>query len=365
MSRIAGPIPRQNAFDLLRLVAALAVLLQHSNAYLSTNVGWGVSGLVDGVAVFFVLSGFLVYSSASNLAARGLGWRTFFRNRYLRIAPALAAFAVIAPLVVVGVGAVSFSALLSPQLIVWFGSFAFLVPNYHPGVFDPLGSLAINGPLYTIPAECSFYLVVPVLVVAARRFGFARTIAVFLAVSVVGGYFANTGGDRVFTILHHTFLERGAYFAAGVILAEYAPRIPLSRWLACLAGIVYLVLIVFGKTEPFVAVYGPFKPVLVAGPLAYLVFYAGLRLPRAASRITSRIGDLSYGTYVWHTLFIAVLVFAGASGHAWATGAVLVLSLSVAALSWFLVEKPSLRLKRASMRPAVAAPPVDSGRRRA
>ncbi|MCU1528742.1 MAG: hypothetical protein JWP75_2505 [Frondihabitans sp.] len=342
----------RNAFDALRLLAAVIVVFQHGNADLSTNALWNIAGPLDGVAMFFVLSGFLVFSSADNIVARGRSWRTFFANRYLRIAPALYVFAVAAPLSLVALGTVPASALASLPFAAWLGSFAVLLPNFKPEFFAHLGSGSINGPLYTIPAEVSFYLVIPLIFVAIRTWGFWPTIAGLAIVSTAGSVASNLLGGGVASVLHHTFLERGAYFTVGIVLARYWRRIPLRWWLALVALALVLGLLLLGPQPLFVPVYGPLKPLLLAGPLAYVLLYAGLRAPRVFTGLTARIGDLSYGTYIWHAFVIAVLAWFGIEGSWGPVFLLLGVSLGLAALSWFFVEKPALRLKRVRLRAA-------------
>ncbi len=57
--------------------------------------------------------------------------------------------------------------------------------------------------------------------------------------------------------------------------------------------------------------------------------------------------DLSYGVYVWHAPIINLLLVLGIPSPL----LVIVLTFFFAILSWFLVEKPALKLKRQSLKP--------------
>lgn len=65
-ARMGGPLARQNAFDSLRLIAALSVIVSHSFILTSGNYAmeplfWASSGQITvgtlAVGVFFVISG--------------------------------------------------------------------------------------------------------------------------------------------------------------------------------------------------------------------------------------------------------------------------------------------------------------------
>lgn len=338
---------RDNCFDFIRLFAALVVVVAHAQTDLRAPVLWGVWQVFDGIAIFFILSGMLVYQSALSTHARTNSFRDFYVNRYLRIAPGIYAFAVIAPLSLVLVGAISVTALMSPQLILWLGSAFVLLPNYHPTMWAHVGYGVINGQLWTIPAEVSFYLVVPLLVLFARRFGNRPMILTLLAIGIVGPAIGYYTGPAVVNFFHHTFIASAAYFGCGVLWAINWRRVGPRPWLLVAAVVVYVALKLAALGN---RLYTPVQPTLLAIPLSYAVVYFGYQGPRLLSRLTRLIGDLSFGTYVWHVLVINVLIWKGWTEQWWAVLAVIVITLVIAELSWRLVEKPALRLKRVSLR---------------
>jgi peptidoglycan/LPS O-acetylase OafA/YrhL len=345
---------RENALDFLRLFAASVVVLAHAQADFRTSFLWDASQLFDGVGMFFIMSGMLVYRSGESTWARTGRWRDFFWNRYLRVAPGIYAFAVVAPLVLVAVGAVALSKLFTFPLVVWLGSSFFLLPNYDPPMWQHVGTGVINGQLYTIPAEVSFYLVVPLLVLAARRFGFPWMLATFVLVSLAIGILATALGHTAEAIVHHTFVERAGFFAAGMFWAKYRDRVPAKWWLFAAACAVYVPVKLFALST---GALGPLSPIVIAIPLSYMVVFFGYHGPRALGRLTDRVGDLSYSTYIWHVLVINVLLFFGLSGEWWLVPLALIITWCVAWLSWRLVEKPALRLKRISSRNIIASFP--------
>jgi peptidoglycan/LPS O-acetylase OafA/YrhL len=87
--------------------------------------------------------------------------------------------------------------------------------------------------------------------------------------------------------------------------------------------------------------------------LACTVLSAAYTLPWLARRVL-RGQDISYGMYIYHMLVVNLLVVRGWQGHGWAVAVVLASSAVLASLSWRLVERPALRLKRARRQPVGA-----------
>ena len=83
-------ISRNNNFDLIRLLAALQVLIWHGAVHL--DVFDKIYGLLNvlfqlpGVPIFFTISGFLITHS---LERSNFQLKKYFQNRALRIYPAL------------------------------------------------------------------------------------------------------------------------------------------------------------------------------------------------------------------------------------------------------------------------------------
>jgi peptidoglycan/LPS O-acetylase OafA/YrhL len=82
-------------------------------------------------------------------------------------------------------------------------------------------------------------------------------------------------------------------------------------------------------------------------PLTLLVIRVAFSgLGRVAALL--RKNDISYGVYIYHMPLVNQLLFFERSGGGMVLAAIAG-SVLAAALSWFLIEKPSLRLKRHPM----------------
>lgn len=350
-----------NCFDFLRLVAAFCVVVQHGTAHLSADFLWYHHGsglwFGDGVAMFFVISGGMVYASAARCREQGRPWRDYLWNRFLRIAPALYLYLFVILVFLLAAGIVSSASLTEPQMLTWLASGLLFVPVYHPAALQDFGIGVLNGSLWTIPAEVSFYLVVPGLVMLAAGRSFRTMLAVAAAVAGVGVVLHALGGGATgegmaSELLAVSFMPWLGFFVLGIWWGRTWSRTPRSGLVALAALVLYV-----GCVAPRQFA-GPELSVLlglVGGvPLSYLVFWVGHHGPRVLRRTTDRLGDLSFGTYIWHMPVINLLIWAGAADgpleDTALIGVVIASTAGCALLSWHLVERPALRLKRYSSR---------------
>ena len=166
--------PTHNNFDLLRLLAAISVLVSHSfslthspdEPYYKYLGGYDTGGGIA-VSVFFVISGFLVTRSLQSRSVEN-----YLLARVLRILPALALVTLFETFVV---GPIFFHGTLrqyfaSGALDHLLNMFVFFMRLTIPGVFTDLPHPGMNGSLWSIPAECTFYLLLPFLGLAFFRY---------------------------------------------------------------------------------------------------------------------------------------------------------------------------------------------------
>lgn len=365
---------RQNCFDFLRLLAAFCVLVSHSEEHLGLQVLWVSPShhslwFYDGVPLFFIMSGYLVYQSYERCVTRGLPIQDYFMNRFLRIAPGLYAYLVGTTALMLALQVLHPGGLLSFGYLGWAIETILLLPG-GGGCFRAFAPKGINGSLWTIPAEFSFYIVVPLIYYVEKRVGAART-AVGMAVCSAGGIvlLASLEGSLAGRLLQLTFLPYLIFFGLGICWSKWWPRCPqrLPVALACIA--IYAGLRMSGAFEiGYGALHlrGSLSPLYCfawAVPLSYFVLYTAYHGPRFLSQITAKIGDLSYGLYIWHMIVVQTALYlllpARLSAYPGATQTlVIVTSFAVAALSWHFIEKPALKKKRYSLRATPDSTPV-------
>lgn len=336
---------RNNAFDTIRLIAALLVILSH--AFHLTGVRqdpleWLSGGQASighmAVCVFFLISGYLIPASLD----RGSLAR-FTSKRAMRILPGLVA-AVLVSAFIVGplVTELPLPAYFTAfETWKFLGNMAFLPVGFDlPGVFENNPRSDVNGSLWSLRYEVACYVMVPLTFVFIRWRVAAVAVcwvASFALAALIDG---SVGG-----IFYHAelFATLFRYFGAGMLFYLLASRVPMrADW----AWIAFAVTVLSVLTPFFVEVSA------TAG--AYALIYYAYHAPRSLKQLTAR-GDISYGVYVYAFPIQQLLVpfslsFAvGGLAAPWLVNTVLTLPLAMLAgvLSWFGVEKPFLQLGRA------------------
>lgn len=354
--------PRRNTFDFLRLLAALAVVVQHATVHLDARFLWVTPGnpwwLYDGVTAFFIISGYFVFRSAERLHAAADGWTDFYVNRALRIVPAIWTYVAAAAVLVLLIGAATFADLLTLPGVGWVLSGLLLVPVYSPDFLDDFGIGTVNGSLWTIPVEVSFYIVVPIFVLIAHRVGPRIFVGVLLPAAAIGVLLAVPLDGSLATLYGFTFVPYLWAFGLGVTWYLAADRIRLT-WIGFIAGVgAYVLARVISHLGEDSRWVPTAMDLLGTAGLSYVVIFIGFRGPRWFRAVTDRVGDLSFGTYIWHMIVVNLFIYWGVEESLPSpliVPAVVVVTLGLAVLSWRLVERPALARKRHSTRADLAS----------
>ena len=345
--------------DLMRLVGAALVLVSHSWVLTGRAESEPFAPLLlnytDGgglaVAMFFVVSGFLIARSAMLHPVAD-----YLRARALRIYPAFAA-AILAQTFAVGLAATTLPAgtYLSDGA-TWDAALRGLLFSPRlglPGVFEgnPLPS-AVNGSLWTLRIEVLCYgglLGMAVLGLLRRGRVLLAVAGGFAALGVTIAARAGLAPSALGTLRVVSILDCGLHFIAGAALWCYRDQAPRRWWLAGL-GVGALA----AGRESWAG------PVLFHLVLPYLVLWLALTPPVAAG-LLRRLGDVSYGTYLYafpvqQSLLAA---FGPGMGPVGLALTALPIALGCGMLSRWAVERPALRWRRLRVAPGR---PAEMGR---
>jgi peptidoglycan/LPS O-acetylase OafA/YrhL len=355
---------RSNNFDLIRLFAAVQVVFVHAVGHtpvLASHPPWlqslfDVVILFPGVAIFFVISGFLIPRSYERLQDRPLA---YFMHRGLRIYPALIVCLLVSLAVLGALGFLGPAVTNSPEFMAWLFGQLTCGQFYNPEFFRDFGVGVVNGALWTISVELQFYALVPLLHVISRRtrFGGLLLATSFLA-SFTAFCYVDVGANNALGFHHApmavkllfiTIIPHWWMFVLGILLQRHFER---------LRGILE------GKFIYHFAAYGCFaaaRQFLIGrdpswfgwfypGYLPERILLATMTLSAAFSMrdLSGRLlrgADLSYGIYIYHFIIINVMLELGWMDTLPAVAAVFVLSAAAGALSWFGIEKRALALK--------------------
>ncbi|MFM0200823.1 acyltransferase [Paraburkholderia fungorum] len=354
-NRIAG-------FDGLRAIAVLMVFFQHR---LFGDIG-EIGHL--GVWIFFALSGFLIIGILSaqrgrietNSSRFGAELKRFLFRRTLRIFP-------IYYLMLVVMCVLMAFGMASPELAsgmpfhfaylsnVWIGS----VLHYWPGRYSHLWSLAIEEQFYLVFAPL-------LLVVAVRRHrAVCLTIVAVGLVSLQAMRAAQWQDITIYTHPLTNFWLLALGGLGGLMIAGKESRLRVMLGHGVTLFVLSVCLVGFCATEPVWSQLNNSFAFTTVSAL-YGVSIAALVCSIACCRNAAVIGLLetgwlvnfgriSYGFYLYHNLIPDLTrnhratAFFGGTVPMWAhvTGIVasFLISLTMAVLSWRLIEAPILRLK--------------------
>lgn len=337
---------RDNNLNLIRMLAAFAVLVSHAWPIdlglgtpepLKALVGQSLGTLA--VYIFFVISGFLITASFE----RSRSTARFVTARALRLFPGLF---VSLTLVAFCMGPLV-TTLPVPAYLTDTGTWAFMLRNMSlfspqytlPGVFETNPFPAVEGSIWTLIHEVLCYVMV-LLAGLAGLLGSQRRMMVFLALYAAGWALTQLG-PIPFPERALTLQTLSLPFVLGMMGWIWRDRIVLSVW-----GMLALMLVWFGLRQTGLAF--PALVVFIAYATAWLAF-----VPGGLLRYYNRLGDYSYGIYIYAFPLQGLVVWLfGSLGPGLHILVVTFPVIIVSVASWHLVEEPALRLLRRRHDPA-------------
>lgn len=379
-SERSSPHPRKfAAFDGLRAMAATLVVAYHvalAQGLTRTGVLAPLaSELKGGVAVFFVISGFLLYLPYARAIRDGAAlpdWRHYTRRRVLRILPGYW-FA----LTFLGV-----ASLAGAVFTVGWWRYYGLAQIYSPATLA--GGLGVA---WSLCVEATFYLCLPFFargmaaICRGRAPAGARTsqlavvgaiglLALVLRGAVCHSLVMPVPGPGV--VLETALPGALDWFAIGIALAVIAAtwethpdRFGAVGWLSsngalcwALAAACYTIGAWSQHGDLFLPLYGVATHIALGLASALLVLPAISQRTRTVparfltAPLLAWMGTISYGIYLWHDPLLRVLHGSStpsanqSGGIAQTVGlflATAVGAVALAAVSWYMVERPAQR----------------------
>ncbi|HEX3847020.1 MAG TPA: acyltransferase family protein [Steroidobacteraceae bacterium] len=333
--------------DGLRAIAVLSVILYHFRI--------GISGGYVGVDIFFVISGYLIGGIIiGESSRREFSYTRFYTRRIKRL---FSAYFVVALAALAAAWWLLMPADYRAHAKSLIASTVFLsnVVFYRDaGYFD---ASSISKPLlhtWSLAVEEQFYLVFPLLIRAALRFGRRAAMLTLAAVAVASLALAQYLLSRDPAASFYLLPARAWEMMAGAVASQIrfdGERVPpvmgkTVTWIALAAMAATIVL--FDDRTPFPGL--SVLPCCLA--TAWLLWYgAGRQQEHAQRGLSSRlpvmIGRVSYSVYLWHWPIYVLMVYYLAGAFSWPARIVaLTMTFILSIASWRYVEQPVRNSKR-------------------
>jgi peptidoglycan/LPS O-acetylase OafA/YrhL len=337
---------RNNNFNLIRMLAAMAVLVSHSFPLalgndavepLSDWIGFSLGDMA--VTTFFCISGFFISLSRDRAGST----LDFFAARFLRIYPGLTLMLLLSIFVIGPL----FTTLSASEYFRSGETYGYLTHNLTlfsmkyqlPGVFQENPWPGINGSLWTLFYEVAFYALVGGLG-AFGLYSEGRKFAGFLVLYVA--LYLTFKALRLNSALLSDFYGTASFFmwslpfVLGMSFYRYRRHIQY-RFIG------FLPLAVLATCAWHTAFF--FECVVLAW--AYLILYLGFATHPFIDRY-SQVGDYSYGVYIYAFPIQEILayLFKGI-GPVCMMLLAFPLVLLASTFSWHVIERPAMAQRRA------------------
>lgn len=336
---------RTNNFDLIRIVTAVLVLINHSLAHLELHTPgfYLVIKQFPRVPMFFVMSGYLLSASFE----KNSNLKSYFTNRLFRIYPGLWACLILTVVLFATIGGVSF---FNKEALPWFISQAAGV-IWTPHFLKDFGYGSYNGSLWTIVVELQFYLALPIIYFIgtlisdkwirdkkkANLYFYTLFVFSFILAFILKHYYPDTDDIRTATekSIRYSIFPHAYIFLSGILMQRWkifkSPAIYGKGlyWAAGYLAFVYLVPDSITKNM---------VQMLILAPCTIAIAYS---IPGLATKwLNNR--DLSYGVYMYHGLLLTILVEFNLKGSYWYLLGVFVVTMILSWLSYKYVETPAM-----------------------
>ncbi len=334
----------KNNFDLLRLIFAVFVVITHSYI-LSGNPNdffWQMTKQTTlsyiGVAGFFVISGYLIFKSFE----RSKNISDFFEKRIRRIFPGL----IIAQLVTL----IAISILIKEEIFFLFqketilyfvkGCTIFLQKFRISGLFENnLHPQVINGSLWTIPFEFFLYIFMAVFFTIFKFKDNLFSILLLLVIllsnflfydrNILQGILPESLNYNLKNLAHF-----GVFFFSGVLFAKYQIINLKNSKVILITSLLLSFILFFSKSWEL------FHQILIP----FLIISAGILHWEPGEKFIKKIGDCSYGIYIYSFPLQQILMNLFPSlDQKKLISISLPISILLGFLSWRFVEKKFLK----------------------
>lgn len=313
---------RYNCINLIRILAALQVayghMVAHMNIQIPAVVSW-IFGYFQGVPIFFLLSGFLIWDSIDH----SKNYAAYLKKRFWRIYPELwvgVAIELIFVVVLYGVDNIK-------QFVVFAFTQSTILQFWTPDFLRGYGCGTPNGSLWTIGVLIQFYIIIwfiKKLINGKNILIWGIAIAFSIVLGMIPSVFEGHIPGMILKLYGQTVFDYLYLFLMGAFLAEKRLQLlPLvKRYWYIISGFAIIIYIT-GIDIPWTS-YNVIK--------SFLCGYGLIGFAYAFPKLNIKT-DVSYGLYIYHMTVVNVMITMGLAGKAIYMAIALAVSLGLAWIS--------------------------------
>ncbi|SFV58127.1 Acetyltransferase [hydrothermal vent metagenome] len=325
---------KYNNFDLLRLILSIIVVIVHTAELSQIEAMARFSRYFSSVIAvdsFFIVSGFLIFMSFDNSSSL----YSFAIKRVRRIAPAYSVVILLSSLILFFVSTQSFDSYFNIEFIryIFFNliTLNFLQPTIN-GLFADNHIQAINGALWTIKIEVSFYIIVPIIGYLLHKtnklFLLTTIYTLSISYSLILFWLYQTSSLEIYLKLEKQIFGQLAFFVSGALIYYFYDTFKKRSIYLLIISIIIL------WVHHFIINIYFLYPIA----LAISIIYFATQFKYLGD--FGKYGDISFGIYIWHFPIIQVFVHYHLFDNLLLGLILLIISLlTISLLSWHFIEK--------------------------
>ena len=371
----------KNNFDLIRLFAATQVMVIHFFGHYEleeTTDNYLLHGLIElcqyfpGVPIFFMISGYLISRSYE----RNSDLKNYFRNRFLRLYPAAWFCLIISLMFLIYTKHLEFETLNGKSFWFWLATEIGFIHIYSYSEFSEFGVGRLNGSLWTLQVEFQFYIFIPILyyignkikIKEIKRYNLFMMGLLFssffyheqiiknniLGLDAIGNIYSGDNNylnpsNLVSKVIVNLLPNYFYMFALGIILQKNLESIrSLIKDRAHYWLISYLTICLSLEQLNFEIAYGNDINLIMFIFLSLVVISIAYSKVHISEKILGR-NDLSYGVYIFHMPIANLMIEMNDKLSMNTFYFSLLLTYLFAFISWKLIEKPAMKMKKKSI----------------